>query len=231
MSEYQEKHTVSRLIGAPPGYVGYDEAGQLTEAVRRRPYSVILFDEVEKAHPDVLNILLQLLDDGRLTDAQGRTVDFRNTIVIMTSNLGSQWITERGLSWEAIRDRVMEAVREHFRPELLNRIDDIVIFRQLGLEQIEQIVEIQLQGLRRRLAERKITLELTPAAAALLAREGFDPVYGARPLKRTIQREIVQPLAMRLLQGKFRDGDTVVLDAEDGALAFRPKAAPVALAV
>ncbi|HEV7214643.1 MAG TPA: ATP-dependent chaperone ClpB [Chloroflexota bacterium] len=231
MSEYQEKHTVSRLIGAPPGYVGYDEAGQLTEAVRRRPYSVILFDEVEKAHPDVLNILLQLLDDGRLTDAQGRTVDFRNTIVIMTSNLGSQWIMERGLSWETIRDRVMEAVHEHFRPELLNRIDDVIIFRQLGLEQIEQIVNIQLQGLRRRLAERKIALDLTPAAAALLAREGFDPVYGARPLKRTIQREIVQPLAMRLLQGEFHDGDTVVLDAEDGQLAFRARETPVAVAV
>ncbi len=223
MSEYQEKHTVSRLIGAPPGYVGYDEAGQLTEAVRRRPYAVILFDEVEKAHPEVLNILLQLLDDGRLTDAQGRTVDFKNTIVIMTSNLGSQWITERGLSWETIGDRVMEAVREHFRPELLNRIDDIIIFRQLGLEQIKQIVEIQLQGLRARLAERKIALELTPAAAELLSREGFDPIYGARPLKRTIQRAIVQPLAMRLLQGQFHDGDTVLLDAEDGRLAFRAK--------
>jgi ATP-dependent Clp protease ATP-binding subunit ClpB len=230
MSEYQEKHTVSRLIGAPPGYVGYDEAGQLTEAVRRRPYSVILFDEVEKAHPDVLNILLQLLDDGRLTDAQGRTVDFRNTIVIMTSNLGSQWITEKGMSWATIRDRVMEAVRQHFRPELLNRIDDVIIFHPLGVAQIEQIVTIQLQGLRRRLAERKISLELTPAAAALLAREGFDPVYGARPLKRTIQREIVQPLAMRLLQGEFQDGDTVVLDVEGGALAFARKAAPEAVA-
>jgi ATP-dependent Clp protease ATP-binding subunit ClpB len=230
MSEYQEKHTVSRLIGAPPGYVGYDEAGQLTEAVRRRPYSVILFDEVEKAHPDVLNILLQLLDDGRLTDAQGRTVDFRNTIVIMTSNLGSQWITEKGMSWATIRDRVMEAVRQHFRPELLNRIDDVIIFHPLGVAQIEQIVTIQLQGLRRRLAERKISLELTPAAAALLAREGFDPVYGARPLKRTIQREIVQPLAMRILQGEFQDGDTVVLDVEGGALAFARKAAPEAVA-
>ncbi|MGI8916751.1 MAG: ATP-dependent chaperone ClpB [Chloroflexota bacterium] len=229
MSEYQEKHTVSRLIGAPPGYVGYDEAGQLTEAVRRRPYSVILFDEVEKAHPEVLNILLQLLDDGRLTDAQGRTVDFRNTIVIMTSNLGSQWITEQGLAWETIRDRVMEAVREHFRPELLNRIDDVLIFRPLGLSQIEQIVDIQLRGLRARLAERNIALELTSAAASLLAREGFDPVYGARPLKRTIQREIVQPLAMRLLQGHFGDGDTVVLEAEDGRLAFRAKEAPVAI--
>ena len=209
MSEYQEKHTVSRLIGAPPGYVGYEEAGQLTEAVRRRPYSVVLFDEVEKAHPDVLNVLLQLLDDGRLTDAQGRTVDFRNTIVIMTSNLGSQWIIERGLSWEEIRERGHGRGARHFRPELLNRIDEIVIFRPLGLEQIEQIVEIQLRGLRDRLAERKIELELTPRGQGTSAREGFDPVYGARPLRRAIQREIVQPLAMRLLRGEFRDGDTV----------------------
>src|SRR4051812_41365801 len=227
MSEYQEKHTVSRMIGAPPGYVGYDEAGQLTEAVRRRPYSVVLFDEVEKAHPEVLNVLLQLLDDGRLTDAQGRTVDFRNTIVIMTSNLGSQWITERGLSWEQIKDRVMGAVREHFRPELLNRIDEVVIFRPLGLEQIKPIVEIQLGGLRKRLAERKITLELTDPAKELLAREGFDPIYGARPLKRTIQKEIVQPLAIKLLQGEFHDGDTIEVALEDGHLAFRRQQAPV----
>ncbi len=228
MSEYQEKHTVARLIGAPPGYVGYEEAGQLTEAVRRRPYSVILFDEVEKAHPEVLNVLLQLLDDGRLTDAQGRTVDFRNTIVIMTSNLGSQWITERGLSWEQIKDRVMAAVREHFRPELLNRIDEIVIFQPLGLEQIQQIVEIQLGGLRKRLAERHISLELTAPAKELLAREGFDPVYGARPLKRTIQKEIVQPLAIKLLQGDFHDGDTIEVGIENGQLAFSRQAAPVA---
>jgi ATP-dependent Clp protease ATP-binding subunit ClpB len=222
MSEYQEKHTVSRLIGAPPGYVGYDEAGQLTEAVRRRPYAVVLFDEVEKAHPEVLNVLLQLLDDGRLTDAQGRTVDFRNTIVIMTSNLGSQWIVERGLSPDEIRERVMDAVRTHFRPELINRIDEIVIFGALGLEQIQRIVEIQLRGLRQRLAERKITLELTGAAKELLAREGFDPVYGARPLKRTIQKELVQPLAVRLLQNEFRDGDTILVDAGGNAsLVFR----------
>ncbi|HEX3245153.1 MAG TPA: ATP-dependent chaperone ClpB [Chloroflexota bacterium] len=228
MSEYQEKHTVSRLIGAPPGYVGYDEAGQLTEAVRRRPYSVILFDEVEKAHPEVLNVLLQLLDDGRLTDAQGRTVDFRNSIVIMTSNLGSQWITERGIAWEQIRERVMEAVREHFRPEILNRIDEVVIFRPLGLEQITEIVEIQLSGLRARLAERKMDLELTPAAKELLAREGFDPIYGARPLKRAIQKEIIQPLAMRLLRGEFHDGDTVLIDGADGQLTFSRREAPVA---
>ena len=221
MSEYQEKHTVSRLIGAPPGYVGYEEAGQLTEAVRRRPYSVILFDEVEKAHPEVLNVLLQLLDDGRLTDSQGRTVDFRNTIVIMTSNLGSQWITERGLSWDEIRARVMEAVRQHFRPELLNRIDEIVIFHPLGLDQIGRIVEIQLGALRKRLAERKISLDLTPAAREFLAREGFDPIYGARPLKRTIQKEIVQPLALRLLQGDFHDGDTIAIDVGDGGIQFQ----------
>jgi ATP-dependent Clp protease ATP-binding subunit ClpB len=229
MSEYQEKHTVSRLIGAPPGYVGYDEAGQLTEAVRRRPYSVVLFDEVEKAHPEVLNVLLQLLDDGRLTDAQGRHVDFRNTIVIMTSNLGSQWIHERGLSEDEIRERVMEAVRSHFRPELLNRIDEIVIFHALGLEQIQKIVDIQLGGLRKRLAERKMSLELTPGAAAEIARAGFDPVFGARPLKRTIQKDIVQPLAVQMLQGEFGDGDTVVVDVgSDGELTFTKSSAPVA---
>jgi ATP-dependent Clp protease ATP-binding subunit ClpB len=222
MSEYQEKHTVSRLIGAPPGYIGYDEAGQLTEAVRRRPYSVVLFDEVEKAHPEVLNVLLQLLDDGRLTDAQGRTVDFRNTMVIMTSNLGSQWIVERGLSADEIRERVMDAVRTHFRPELINRIDEIVIFGALGLEQIQRIVEIQLGSLRQRLAERKMTLELTPAAEQELARAGFDPVYGARPLKRTIQKELVQPLASRLLEGTFTNGDTILVDAAaDGGLTFK----------
>jgi ATP-dependent Clp protease ATP-binding subunit ClpB len=229
MSEYQEKHTVSRLIGAPPGYVGYDEAGQLTEAVRRRPYSVVLFDEVEKAHPEVLNVLLQLLDDGRLTDAQGRTVDFRNTIVIMTSNLGSQWIHERGLSEDEIRERVMEAVRTHFRPELLNRIDEIVIFHALGLEQIQRIVDIQLRGVRQRLAERKMSLDLTPDAAAEIARAGFDPVYGARPLKRAIQKDLVQPLAMRLLQGGFADGDAIRVDVDpSGGLAFRKETPVVA---
>ncbi len=244
MSEYQEKHTVSRLIGAPPGYIGYDEAGQLTEAVRRRPYSVVLFDEVEKAHPEVLNVLLQLLDDGRLTDSQGRTVDFRNTIVIMTSNLGSdayqlgqRFRTENGVpvlaappSAEQVHERVMDAVRDHFRPELLNRIDEIVIFHALGLEQISSIVGIQLGGLRKRLAERKIEFELTVTGQELLAREGYDPVYGARPLKRTIQREIVQPLAMALLRGDFKDGDTIVADAEGGKLAFHraPTTTPTA---
>ncbi|TMB67337.1 MAG: ATP-dependent chaperone ClpB [Chloroflexi bacterium] len=230
MSEYQEKHTVSRLIGAPPGYVGYEEAGQLTESVRRRPYSVVLFDEVEKAHTEVLNVLLQLLDDGRLTDAQGRTVDFRNTIVIMTSNLGSQWITEAGLTWDEIRERVMTAVREHFRPELLNRVDEIIMFRPLALEQIQEIVDIQLRGLHARLTERKIELELTPAAKELIAREGFDPIYGARPLKRAIQKEIVQPLAMRLLQGEFKDGDRILADVRDGHIDFRRAAAAVAAA-
>jgi ATP-dependent Clp protease ATP-binding subunit ClpB len=230
MSEYQEKHTVSRLIGAPPGYVGYDEAGQLTEAVRRRPYSVVLFDEVEKAHPEVLNVLLQLLDDGRLTDAQGRHVDFRNTIVIMTSNLGSQWIHERGLSEDEIRERVMEAVRSHFRPELLNRIDEVVIFHALGIEDIARIVEIQLRGLRARLADRKMSLELSPAAAAEIARAGFDPVYGARPLKRALQKDVVQPLAVRMLQGDFSDGDTVSVDVgPSGELTFSKVEAPVAV--
>ena len=235
MSEYQERHTVSRLIGAPPGYVGYDEAGQLTEAIRRRPYAVVLFDEVEKAHPEVLNILLQLLDDGRLTDAQGRTVNFQNTIVIMTSNLGSQHLldplsmssggvvdlAEREAARLRTRDRVMEAVREHFRPELLNRIDDIVIFNALGKEQIKAIVDIQLAEVRERLAERKIELELTDAAKELLAVEGFDPVYGARPLKRAIQQKIVQPLAIQLLRGEFQDGDRIVADARGGELEFR----------
>jgi ATP-dependent Clp protease ATP-binding subunit ClpB len=183
---------------------------------------VVLFDEVEKAHPEVLNILLQLLDDGRLTDAQGRTVDFRNTIVIMTSNLGSQWITEPGLSWDEIRERVSEAVRTHFRPELLNRIDKVVIFRPLGREQIKEIVEIQLRGLRKRLAERKITLELNDAAKERIAREGFDPVYGARPLRRTIQTDIVEPLAMKLLRGEFHDGDAIEIDANQAAQLVGP---------
>jgi ATP-dependent Clp protease ATP-binding subunit ClpB len=231
MSEYQERHTVSRLIGAPPGYVVYDEAGQLTEAVRRRPYAVVLFDEVEKAHPEVLNILLQLLDDGRLTDAQGRTVDFRNTIVIMTSNLGSQFITERGLPEGEIRDRVMDAVRHHFRPELLNRIDEVVIFRPLGMAEIEQIVDIQLEGVRKRLAERKVELVLTPAAKEQVARAGFDPVYGARPLRRAIQKEIVQPLATRLLRGDFADGDTIEVDAQEDRLDFHRRGVPVAASV
>ena len=221
MSEYQEKHTVSRLIGAPPGYVGYEEAGQLTEAVRRRPYSVVLLDEVEKAHGDVLNVLLQLLDDGRLTDGQGRTVDFRQTIVIMTSNLGSQFLTEGGLSSRDIEQRVSEVLRQSLRPELLNRIDEVVIFRPLGREQIAQIVEIQLRELIARLQDRNVSLQLSPAARDLLAKEGFDPVYGARPLRRAIQQKIVQPLALQLLQGTFQDGDHIVVELENGDFIFQ----------
>ena len=221
MSEYQERHTVSRLIGAPPGYVGYEEAGQLTEAVRRRPYSVVLFDEVEKAHSEVLNVLLQVLDDGRLTDAQGRTVDFRNTIIIMTSNLGSQYIMEQGLTSAQIEERVMAAVRENLRPELLNRIDEIVIFQPLGREQITQIVEIQLRDLRQRLTERDMALELTPAAKERLADIGYDPVYGARPLRRAIQQRIIHPLAARLLAGDFHDGDTIQVDSDGDQFTFQ----------
>jgi ATP-dependent Clp protease ATP-binding subunit ClpB len=225
MSEYMEKHTVARLLGAPPGYVGYDEGGQLTEAVRRRPYSVVLFDEVEKAHPDVFNVLLQVLDDGRLTDGQGRTVDFKNTVIIMTSNLGSTAITD-ATDYDTVRDRVMEVVRGHFRPEFLNRVDDIVIFRPLGREQIGNIVEIQLAGLRKRLAERKIDLALSEEARQLLGDRGYDPVYGARPLKRLIQREVQDPLALKILDGELGDGTepvTVEVELGDGgnALQFR----------
>jgi ATP-dependent Clp protease ATP-binding subunit ClpB len=218
MSEYQERHTVSRLVGAPPGYVGYEEGGQLTEAVRRRPYSVVLLDELEKAHGDVFNILLQLLDDGRLTDGQGRTVDFRNTIVIMTSNLGSAVFREEGLSLDKQREAVLDDVRAAFRPEFVNRIDEIVVFEPLTREHIRAIVDIQLGELRRRLEERKIRLELTDAALDLLGDEGYDPAFGARPLKRLIQRELQDPLAMLLLSGQLRDGDTVRVDAADGAL-------------
>jgi len=221
MSEYMEKHTVSRLIGAPPGYVGYDEAGQLTEAVRRRPYSVILFDEIEKAHPDVLNVLLQILDDGRLTDGHGRTVDFKNTVIIMTSNLGGQWLTElRTDQREEMKRRVMEALRAAFRPEFLNRIDETIIFHPLSKEHLKQIIEIQIQNVRRRLTERKIDIELTDAAKDLLADEGYDPVYGARPLKRTIQRLLLDPLALKVLEGQFREGDTIRVDAKDGHVIF-----------
>jgi ATP-dependent Clp protease ATP-binding subunit ClpB len=211
MSEYMEKHAVARLIGAPPGYVGYEEGGQLTEAVRRRPYSVILFDEIEKAHPDVFNILLQVLDDGRLTDSQGRTVDFRNTVIIMTSNIGSHFILEHaGGDWALVETQVSQAVRTHFKPEFLNRVDDIIIFRPLGPEQIEHIVDLQLQRLDKLLAERKITLEVTPEAKKLLAEEGYDPAFGARPLKRAIQRLIQNPLAIMLLEGRFHDGDHII---------------------
>lgn len=212
MSEYMERHSVSRLIGAPPGYVGYDEGGQLSEAVRRRPYSVILFDEIEKAHAEVFNVLLQVLDDGRLTDGQGRTVDFRNTVIIMTSNLGSSYLLGDVTDPEQSRQRVMEAVRQHFRPEFLNRIDEIVIFSTLSKEQLQQIVEIQLDLVKQRLAGRDIDLQLTPAARQWLADRGYDPVFGARPLKRVIQREILDPLAMKLLNGEIHDGETVTVD-------------------
>ncbi len=229
MSEYMEKHTVARLIGAPPGYVGYEEGGQLTEAVRRRPYAVILFDEVEKAHPDVLNVLLQILDDGRLTDGHGRTVNFRNTVIIMTSNLGSHWFNEPGLSLEEVRQLVLNTVRAHFRPEFLNRIDEVIVFRPLDREDLRQIVEIQLRQVRERLAEQKISLEVTDAARDLLAELGFDPNFGARPLKRVIQRTVLDPLAMRLLAGDFQPGDTVIVDAEAGSVVLRraPVAAPL----
>jgi ATP-dependent Clp protease ATP-binding subunit ClpB len=222
MSEYQEKHTVSRLIGAPPGYVGYDEGGQLTEAVRRRPYSVVLFDEIEKAHAEVFNALLQLLDDGRLTDGHGRTVDFKNTIVIMTSNVGSQWIKELG-GGDAVemRRRVMAALEQSFKPEFLNRIDEIVIFSNLTREDLAHIVAIQLGRLRRLLAERKIDLHLSERARRWLADKGFDPVYGARPLKRVIQRELQDPLALKILNGDFGEGDAVAVDANEDGLYFR----------
>ena len=225
MSEYQERHTVARLIGAPPGYVGYEEGGQLTEAVRRRPYSVILFDETEKAHTEVFNLLLQLLDDGRLTDGHGRTVDFKNTVVIMTSNVGSHWIKELGgRDDREMRRRVLEALDQHFRPEFLNRIDEIIIFHSLTMEHLTQIVEIQLERLKIRLAERKLGLELTGAAKRKLAEDGYDPVYGARPLKRTIQRELQDPLAKKILEGEFREGDQILVDVEGGELIFRKKA-------
>jgi ATP-dependent Clp protease ATP-binding subunit ClpB len=225
MSEYQEKHTVSRMLGAPPGYVGYEEAGQLTEAVRRRPYAVVLFDEIEKAHPEVLNVLLQLLDDGRLTDGKGRTVDFKNTVVIMTSNLGSAFITERtmaegGTVDEGTRRQVMDALREHFRPEFLNRIDEIIFFHALGREHMKRIIDIQIAGLTKRLEERKIHVTLTDAAKDQLVREGYDPAYGARPLKRSIQRRVLDPLALRVLEGDFLEGSTVVVDAGADALTF-----------
>jgi ATP-dependent Clp protease ATP-binding subunit ClpB len=228
MSEYQEKHTVSRMIGAPPGYVGYDEAGQLTEAVRRRPYAVVLFDEIEKANPEVLNVLLQLLDDGRLTDGKGRTVDFKNTVVIMTSNLGSQYIAESttqdlegtGLIAEGTRRDVMEALRAHFRPEFLNRIDDIIFFHALSRAHMKEIIDIQLGGLMRRLEDRKIHVTLTDRGKEQLVREGYDPSYGARPLKRTLQRRILDPLALKVLEGAFLEGDTIMVDADGESLRF-----------
>jgi ATP-dependent Clp protease ATP-binding subunit ClpB len=224
MSEYMEKHSVARLIGAPPGYVGYEEGGQLTEAVRRHPYSVVLFDEIEKAHPDVFNALLQILDDGRMTDGKGRTVDFKNTVIIMTSNVGSQWIYElAGKGDKEVESRVMEALRSTFRPEFLNRVDEIVIFNSLGTEEIKKIVDIQIATLSKRLEGNKIALALTDRAREFLAKTGFDPVYGARPLKRTIQHLIQDPLAVKILDGSIKDGDRVTVDAERGELVFRSK--------
>jgi ATP-dependent Clp protease ATP-binding subunit ClpB len=222
MSEYMEKHTVSRLIGAPPGYVGYEEGGQLTESVRRRPYSVILFDEIEKAHPDVFNILLQILDDGRLTDGQGRTVDFRNTIIIMTSNIGSQFISdlEGNLSEDEIRNRVMDALKNQFKPEFINRVDDIIIFHRLSLEQLKAIVDIQIEKMKKRLSERKITIQVTDSAKELIAQKGYDPVYGARPLKRVIVKLIQDPLAVKLLSGEFQENSVVQIGAKGEQLTF-----------
>jgi ATP-dependent Clp protease ATP-binding subunit ClpB len=237
MSEYSEKHSVARLVGAPPGYVGYDEGGQLTEAVRRRPYSVILLDEVEKAHPDVFDILLQVLDDGRLTDGQGRTVDFRNTLLILTSNLGSQALMDQTLTEEQRKNTVMSVVRVAFKPEFLNRLDDIVFFHALDTEQLARIVDIQIQVLARRLAARRLTLEVSPDAVEWLAIGGFDPLYGARPLRRLIQSAIGDQLAKELLAGRIRDGQTVVVEInpeDPGALVVRPADAtsvtPVAVA-
>jgi ATP-dependent Clp protease ATP-binding subunit ClpB len=220
MTEYMEKHTVARLIGAPPGYVGFEEGGQLTEAIRRRPYAVLLLDEIEKAHADVFNILLQILDDGRLTDGHGRTVSLRNVVVIMTSNVGSTFITELAGQPDAMRKRVMDALRGQFRPELLNRIDEVVIFENLVTAQLQEIVEKETAILATRLSERKLTLELTESAKALIATEGFDPVYGARPIKRTIQKLVIDPLAQKVLMGEFKEGDTILVDAQDGKIVF-----------
>jgi ATP-dependent Clp protease ATP-binding subunit ClpB len=226
MSEYMEKHSVARMIGAPPGYVGYEEGGQLTEAVRRRPYSVVLFDEIEKAHPDVFNLLLQILDEGRLTDSQGRVVDFRNTVIIMTSNLGSQFIVDagevQGGGWEAVETRVRDEVRNHFRPEFLNRVDEIVVFRPLSRDDIGLIVDIQLRSLVQQLEKRHLTLDVTPAAKQLVAAKGYDPVYGARPLKRVIQRDLQNPIALQLLEGQFLEGDVIVVEPDGhGGLRFQ----------
>jgi ATP-dependent Clp protease ATP-binding subunit ClpB len=224
MSEYMEKHTVARLIGAPPGYVGYEEGGQLTESVRRRPYSVVLFDEIEKAHPDVFNVLLQILDDGRLTDGQGRLVDFKNAVIIMTSNVGGSLIQEfAGDQYEEMREAVTELLRQHFRPEFLNRIDEVIIFRALTREQIKEIVTIQLRAVQRRLAERKLAIELTEEAKDLLVEKGWDQIYGARPLKRAIQKNILDALALDVLAGKYREGDTVLVDRDGSELVMRTK--------
>ncbi|BAU43506.1 AAA family ATPase [Leptolyngbya sp. O-77] len=224
MSEYMEKHAVSRLIGAPPGYVGYDEGGQLTEAIRRRPYAVVLFDEIEKAHPDVFNVMLQILDDGRVTDSQGRTVDFKNTIIIMTSNIGSQYILDvagDNSRYDEMRSRVIEAMRSHFRPEFLNRVDEFIIFHSLQKSELRNIVRLQVARLEQRLEDRKMALRLSDAALDFLAEVGYDPVYGARPLKRAIQRELETAIAKAILRGEFTDGDTICVDVENERLAFK----------
>jgi ATP-dependent Clp protease ATP-binding subunit ClpB len=225
MSEYMEKHSVARMIGAPPGYVGYEEGGQLTEAIRRRPYSVVLLDEIEKAHPDVFNVLLQILDDGRLTDSQGRVVDFRNTVIIMTSNIGSQFIVEAGAvpdapAWDRIEQRVRDELRTFFRPEFLNRVDDVIVFHQLSREDIVAIVDLQLAHLRRLLADRHLGLEVTPEARQLLAEQGYDPVYGARPLKRAIQRLLQNPIALEVLEGAYHAGDVIRVERKADGLRF-----------
>jgi ATP-dependent Clp protease ATP-binding subunit ClpB len=219
MSEYMEKHTVARLIGAPPGYVGYEEGGQLSEAVRRRPYSVVLFDEIEKAHHEVFNVLLQVLDDGRITDGQGRTVDFKNAVIIMTSNIGSQFITEEESSENRSR-MVMEALRSHFRPEFLNRVDDIIMFDRLSEADLKRIVEIQLSRLTKRLEQQKIKLELSEKAKAFIAGKGYDPVYGARPIKRAIQKYILDPLSFDILEGRFHEGQMIRADVKSDAIVF-----------
>jgi ATP-dependent Clp protease ATP-binding subunit ClpB len=219
MSEYMEKHTVARLIGAPPGYVGYEEGGQLTETVRRRPYSVVLFDEVEKAHPEVFNVLLQVLDDGRITDGQGRTVDFKNTVLIMTSNIGSQHILDIDNA-EQREALVMDQLRKHFRPEFLNRIDETIIFDRLSVQDLGQIVQIQLKRVADRLAKQGLTLTVTPKATEVLADQGYDPIYGARPLKRAIQRTILDPLSIHVLNGQFSEGDKIIADAPQGSIQF-----------
>jgi ATP-dependent Clp protease ATP-binding subunit ClpB len=230
MSEFMEKHSVSRLIGAPPGYVGYDEGGVLTEAVRRRPYQVVLFDEIEKAHPDVFNVLLQVLDDGRLTDGQGHTVDFRNTLIVMTSNLGSQFLVDQpeGQDTDAVKDQVMAVVRASFRPEFLNRIDEIILFHRLKRNEMTRIVDIQMRRIGKLLEDRKITIELDPAAREWLAEKGWDPAYGARPLKRVIQKSIQDPLAEQVLAGTVRDGDKVKISVDKQGLTFNGKLAVAA---
>jgi ATP-dependent Clp protease ATP-binding subunit ClpB len=227
MSEYMEKHSVARMIGAPPGYIGYEEGGQLTEAVRRRPYSVILFDEIEKAHPDVFNVLLQMLDDGRLTDSQGRVVDFRNAVIIMTSNIGSQYIVD-GAAWDRVEERVRDELRNHFRPEFLNRVDDIIVFRPLSRADLGQIVDLQLVRLDQLLAQRNLKLDVTSPARELLAEQGYDPVYGARPLKRVIQRELQNRIALQLLEGVFHEGDTIRVERDGHTLKLvHPSVVPV----